>query len=76
MSYVVTKGREAVNFSEWAAYGPERQRQLLIDSCRDASGGRMPGSAYTALHPEARLSAQDLTTICAAARQAEAGASR
>jgi hypothetical protein len=31
----------------------------------------MPGGAWTLLHPEARLSSQDIETICAAARQVE-----
>jgi heme-binding protein len=73
MAYGVTKGRKTVNFSEWAAYSPEQQRVLLLESCQDASQGRMPGP-YTLLHPEMRLSAQDVETICAAARQAEAQA--
>jgi hypothetical protein len=63
MSYGVAKGREAVNFSEWAAYPPERRRQLLDAVCRDVSSGRMPG-AYAVLRPETRLSAGDLQTIC------------
>jgi hypothetical protein len=71
MAYGVTKGREAVNFSEWAAYPPEQQRILLALSCQDASEGKMPGP-YTVLHPEMRLSAQDVEIICAAARQGEA----
>jgi hypothetical protein len=74
MAYAVTEGRKAVNFSEWAAYPPERQRKLLVESCQDASEGKMPGRPYTLLHPEARLSARDVETICAAARQAEADA--
>lgn len=69
MAYAVREGRTAVNFSEWAAYPPERQRQLLVQSCQDASAGKMPGSAYTLFHPEARLSTQDVATICTAARQ-------
>ena len=73
MAQAVTEGRKAVNFSEWAAYPPERQRKLLVESCQDASEGKMPGP-YTLLHPETRLSAQDIETICAAARQAEADA--
>lgn len=68
MAYAVREGRNAVNFSEWAAYPPERQRQLLVDSCRDATAGKMPGS-YTLLRPETRLSAQDIETICSEARQ-------
>lgn len=68
MAYGVKEGRAAVNFSEWAAYPPDRQRMLLVASCQDASTGKMPGSAWTLLHSEARLSAQDVATICAAAR--------
>jgi hypothetical protein len=75
MAYGVREGRKAVNFSEWAAYPPERQRKLLVESCQDASKGKMPG-AYTLLHPEMQLSAQDIETICAAARQLEAGVVR
>jgi Haem-binding domain len=71
MAYGVSQGRRAVNFSEWAAYPPERQRKLLVESCQDASEGKMPGP-YTLLHPEVRLSAQDVEMICAAARQTEA----
>jgi hypothetical protein len=69
MAYAVKEGRRAVNFSDWTAYPAERQRQLLVVSCQDVSGGKMPGSAWTWLHPEARLSAQDIETICVAARQ-------
>jgi heme-binding protein len=66
----VNDGRKAVNFSEWTAYSPAQQRDLLAASCQDASEGRMPGP-YTLLDPKARLSAEDVETICAAARQAE-----
>lgn len=78
MAYGVTSGRKAVNFSEWGSYQPEVQRTLLSASCQDASTGKMPGP-YTLLRSETQLSAQDIETICAAARQLEAhaaGASR
>ena len=68
MSYAVTTGRKAVNFSEWTAYPPDMQRLLLAASCDDVTNGRMPG-AYTLVAPETRLSAHDVETICAAARQ-------
>lgn len=71
MAYGVREGRRAVNFSDWAAYQPQQQRRLLAESCEDASTGKMPGP-WTLLHPEAKLSAQDVETICAASRQAEA----
>jgi len=70
MAYGVTAGRKAVNFSEWAGYQPERRRMLLIASCQDASNGKMPGP-WTLLHPEAKLSTQDVETICAAAEHVE-----
>ena len=74
MAHGVSKGRMAANFSQWASYPPERRRTLLVESCRDASNGTMPGRPYTLLHPEAQLSADDVETICAAARQTAANA--
>jgi hypothetical protein len=71
MAYAVTHGRKAVNFSEWGGYSSEQQRLLLDLSCQDVMSGRMP-SVYTLLRPETRLSAQDIGTICAAARGAAA----
>jgi hypothetical protein len=73
MAYEVAEGRQVVNFSEWAAYQPERQQKLLVESCRDAMTGKMPGP-YALLRRETRLSAQDVETICAASRKAEASA--
>jgi hypothetical protein len=63
----VTEGRKAVNFSEWTSYSPDQRQTLLDASCADVSDGRMPGRPWTLIHPEARLSAQDVETICAAA---------
>jgi Haem-binding domain len=71
LARAVAEGRRAVNYSEWSGYSPGQQRTLLAASCDDASTGKMPGGAWTLLHPEARLSPQDIETICAAARQVE-----
>jgi hypothetical protein len=75
MAYGVNEGRKAVNFSSWAGYSASQQRALLTESCKDVRSGKMPG-LYTALRPETRLSSQDIDTICAAARKAEADAGR
>jgi len=78
MAHEVAAGRKAINFSDWAAYTPEQQRLLLSVSCDDAKSGKMPGP-YPFLKPETRLAAEDIQTICAAAREADmhtAGASR
>jgi len=71
LARAVAEGRNAVNYSEWGAYSPAQQRTLLAASCDDASSGKMPGGAWTLLHPEARLSNHDVETICAAARQVQ-----
>jgi hypothetical protein len=71
MSYAVTQGRKAVNFSEWSSYPPDVQRQMLVASCQAISAGKMP-DAYTLFRSETRLSAADLETICSAARYAAA----
>lgn len=73
MARGVAEGRKAVNFSEWASYPSDVQRSLLSLSCRDATSGKMPG-VYTLVRPETKLSPQDVETICATARQAEAHA--
>jgi heme-binding protein len=70
MASSVTKGRKAVNFSDWASYSAEQQRILLNLSCQDATEGKMPGP-YVWFRSETRLSGQDVATICAAARQAD-----
>jgi len=44
-------------------------------SCQAVSAGRMPG-VWTLLHREARLSAQDIQTVCAAASHSPAIVSR
>ena len=72
----VTEGRKALNFSEWGAYPREKQQELLTASCRDATNGTMPMSVYLMLRPEARLSAQDAETICAASRTGVQSAAR
>lgn len=74
MAYAVGEGRKAVNFSDWAAYSPPQQQQLLDQSFRDATSGKMPSGVWVALRPEARLSAQDVETICAVARQTKTAA--
>jgi hypothetical protein len=67
----VKTGRQSVNFSEWGGYSPAQRQELLRRSCADATSGKMPGGAWVLLHPEARLSAKDVETICNAARRPE-----
>ena len=57
------------NRSIKAKVGSESGLAAVLD--RAWRDGKMPGSFYITLRPEARLSAQDVDTICAAARDAE-----
>lgn len=63
------EGRKAVNFAEWSGYSAEQQQALLLASCADAESGTMPMKAYLAFRRDARLSNQDIETICSAARE-------
>ena len=60
-------GRKVLNFSEWITYPPAQQSALLLASCKDVTTGRMPGNAYLAFRRDARLSDEDVATICSAA---------
>ena len=70
LGHDVVDGREAVNFSEWTTYNPERQRKLLQKSCEEVTDGEMPIRSYTWLHPDTKLSPQDVDAICAVTRNA------
>lgn len=67
----VNEGRNSLNFSKWGAYPPEKRRELLDASCRDARKGTMPVQVYLRFRPEARLSASDIETICKASHELE-----
>lgn len=66
------EGRSAVNFSAWTGYSPGQQRALLVASCAAATRGTMPVKAYLSVRRDAQLTANDVETICAAARDSVA----
>jgi hypothetical protein len=68
MARAAQEGRKAVNFAEWSTYPRSRQQALLLASCADAKSGRMPGTAYARLRPDARLTRREVESICEAAR--------
>ncbi len=61
----VNEGRSHLNFSEWAAYSREKQKDKLQDMCKEIKKGDMPLWYYKPLHPNARLSQADIQTLCA-----------
>jgi hypothetical protein len=61
----VNEGRNELNFSAWGAYDREKQHKLLGKICEEVKDGEMPGTPYTLMHPNARLSNADQGKLCA-----------
>ncbi len=62
----VKEGRAHLNFSEWGLLGPDVAKTRLQDICDEVQAGDMPLWQYRLIHPEAKLSAQDVKVLCGA----------
>ena len=60
----VEDGRRHLNFSEWGRGDERRKRKKLEEICEEVRDGAMPLSSYTPLHPHAKLTAEDIKTLC------------
>jgi len=60
----VDEGRENLNFSEWGLHDADARRDVLIEICRQVRRGQMPLRPYTWIHPSARLTPDDVKTLC------------
>jgi Haem-binding domain len=60
----VGEGRDHLNFSEWGASDAGTQRDSLIEMCRQVRRGNMPLKRYTWIHSSAKLTADDVKTLC------------
>ena len=60
----VNEGRHNMNLSEWGRYDLRRQRNKLQQMCEEVQDGAMPLSTYTPLHPNSKLSPDDVKTLC------------
>ncbi len=60
----VKEGRSRLNLSVWNIYSPEMSRIRQRDMCEEVKTGEMPPKYYTPLHPQARLSGQDVSALC------------
>ena len=61
----VQRGRNYLNLSEWNLYSGEMSRLRLGEMCEVVKAGRMPLPQYTFLHPDAKLSAAEVSALCA-----------
>jgi hypothetical protein len=62
--YDVNEGRHHLNLSEWGSLSTRRKGTYLEEICEEVKAGAMPQGKYVLLHPDARLSAQDIDAIC------------
>jgi hypothetical protein len=63
IAHDVNVGRAALNFSTWDQLSPEKQAEAMKESWEEITEGKMPTWYYVALHPEARLSANDQSLL-------------
>ncbi len=61
----VHEGREEMNFSTWNRLTTKKQIKALHESWETVEEGEMPLWFYLPIHPEARLSSQDRSVLCA-----------
>lgn len=64
----VHQAREAMNLSNWSHTSGEsagREMGTLMSACASLQAGIMPPPAYRTMHPEARLSRQEIADFCA-----------
>ena len=59
----VKEGRERLNFSQIGKLPPAQQRGILFESVSQIELGAMPLPAYERLHPESRITPQQLAVL-------------
>ncbi len=60
----VNDGRRHMNFSDWPSSNVKRSDHLLEHICHEVTTGDMPLWFYLPMHPNARLSKDDVKTLC------------
>jgi hypothetical protein len=65
----VNEGRRKLNFSQWSLLSADMSRSRLREACEEVREGGMPLWFYRLMHPEARLTAEDIKALCDAASQ-------
>jgi len=61
----VNDARRHLNFSEWATYTPKRMNKKLEEMGEEVEVGAMPLKSYLFLHPNAKLSPEEVQALIA-----------
>lgn len=62
-AYDVKKGRAKLNFSTWDIYSREKQAHLIKGCMEEACEKEMPPWFHLPVHPEGRLTPEDLSVL-------------
>lgn len=60
----VNDGRTELNFSEWGTYGVRKKDTRLKAICDQCQRGEMPLASYALVHPQVKLSSDEVKMIC------------
>jgi hypothetical protein len=64
LAHHIEEGRAQLNFSVWNQYETARKRRKLNEICGQVEEGLMPLPSYLWIHRDARLSEDDVKTLC------------
>ena len=64
LAHDVNDGREELNFSEWGASKEKEPGKLLGKICSEVTEGEMPMATYTLIHPQAKLTREEVQNVC------------
>jgi hypothetical protein len=59
----VNDARDKVNFSSWELMSPKDEANARHETWKEIENGKMPLPKYVPLHPEARLSPEDVAVL-------------
>ena len=63
IAHDVNEGRKYLNFSTWDKYSMKEKKEHLRESIETIHEGEMPTKIYELMHPEAKISNDELNTL-------------
>ena len=60
----IDEGRHELNLSVWNTYEPRRKKRKLDEICEQIEAREMPLPSYLWIHGDAKMSDEDIKTLC------------
>lgn len=60
----IDEGRHELNLSVWNTYEPRRKKRKLDEICEQVESREMPLPSYLWIHGDAKMSDEDIKTLC------------